>query len=90
MSHCHDVAVARNNLVAHPDTQAIDAPATKAYLYHISEMLGHINCPNEKGQVEEFSKSIPGQDNAKLEASLGDLEVKLDNTIQRLERLGML
>ena len=59
----------------------------KAYLYHIAEMLGRNNHLEEKRFVEELSKEIPDPEIAKLEASLGELAVKLNDTIERLERL---
>ena len=83
---CGLLTSARNR-VSHPGTQDIDTAEAKTYLYYIGEMLSRTNHPDEKRIVEELSKGIPDPEIAKLEASVGALAVKLNDTIQHLERL---
>ena len=40
------------NQVAHPGKQDIDAEYTRARLYDIADLLGRINAPDERSQVE--------------------------------------
>lgn len=44
-------------------------------------MLGFTNHPAEKHRVEELRKKIPNPDLADLQASVGDLAVKLNDTV---------
>ena len=83
---CGLLTSARNR-VSHPGTQDIDTAEAKTYLYYIGEMLSRTNHPDEKRIVEELSQGMPDPEIAKLEASVGALAVKLNDTIQHLERL---
>ena len=38
--------------IAHPSTQDIDAEYTRVHLYHIADLLGRINAPDQKRAVE--------------------------------------
>ncbi len=42
------------NLAAHPAPQDIDAEFTRAHLFHIADVLGKINAPEEKRAVEDI------------------------------------
>ena len=86
LTHCRSVALARN-VEAHIDTSDIGTAETRAYLYHIAEVLGHINYPDEKRKVEELQKKVADPDVAKLEASLGELMLRLNSMDERLEQL---
>ncbi len=42
------------NRAAHPSSRDIDPEFTRAHLFHIADMLGKINAPNEKRAVEDI------------------------------------
>ncbi len=86
MLHCQFAASGRHR-EAHPDTGDIGPAETRAYLYHITEMMSSINHFGERGRVEELSRRIPDPDVVNLEAVVGELAIKLNDTIERLERL---
>ena len=44
--------------IAHPGTQDIEAEYTRVHLYHIADLLGRINTPNEKQAVEEIRDNL--------------------------------
>ena len=42
--------------IAHPGRQDIEAEYTRVHLYHIADLLGRINAPEEKQVVEDDSR----------------------------------
>ena len=44
--------------IAHPGTQDIEAEYTRVHLYHIADLLGRINAPNEKQAVEGIRDNL--------------------------------
>ena len=42
----------------HPGTQDIDTEYTRTYLYHIADLLGRINAPDEKNAVEAIRDGL--------------------------------
>ncbi len=44
--------------IAHPGTQDIEAEYTRVHLYHIADLLGRINAPDEKQTVETVRDNL--------------------------------
>ena len=44
--------------IAHPGTQDIEAEYTRVHLYHIADLLGRINAPDEKQVVEAIRDNL--------------------------------
>ena len=44
--------------IAHPGTQDIEAEYTRVHLYHVADLLGRINAPDEKQAVEEIRDNL--------------------------------
>ena len=44
--------------IAHPGTQDIEAEYTRVHLYHIADLLGRINAPDEKRKVETIRDNL--------------------------------
>jgi hypothetical protein len=44
--------------IAHPGRQDIEAEYTRVHLYHIADLLGRINAPDEKQAVEEIRDNL--------------------------------
>lgn len=51
------IAKARNE-VSHPGTQDLDPEFTRAHLYHIADVLGRINAPEQKRAVEDIRSGL--------------------------------
>ena len=46
------------NLAAHPAPQDIEAEFTRAHLFHIADVLGKINAPEQKRAVEDIRERL--------------------------------
>ena len=61
------------NLVAHPGNQDLEEEYTRTHLYHIADVLGKINEPELKRQVEDLRSGL-GKDTPDAQASMDDSE----------------
>ena len=71
--------------IAHPGTQDVEAEYTRVHLYHIADLLGRINAPDEKQAVEAirdnlFASSKSGKQADSLPLSTGNPNAPARNT----------
>ena len=81
------VIVHGRNLVSHPGMQDINSEAARACLFHISEALAGINCPNQARRVEKPTQTIPDPTTMKLADELGQLALMVDAQKSTIEEI---
>ncbi len=79
------VIVHGRNEVSHPGMQDIDSQAARAYLFHIREVLAHINHPDEARRAQELIEGIPGLTMSGLAYELGRLALMVDAQRSKIE-----
>lgn len=84
--HCNALVTARNE-VAHPKERDVTTEAIRAYLFHVGEILGLINCPDEAAQVTQLVSQIPDPTTAQLAEQLGQMALTIMEHSAQLERL---